>query len=94
MHTVGTQVACATGDSLVRMLLGLPALQQPLAAALLQRLLEYGESDCEQQRQGGTGATSSVPLLIMGQLRWCAVPAVLCRQPDLLPERQWRPLPP
>jgi hypothetical protein len=62
------QVSYATGDSLIRMLLNMPSLQQQLAEQLLQKLPEYSQAECEED--GAGGSSSSLPSLILGQLRW------------------------
>ncbi|WIA09029.1 hypothetical protein OEZ85_008443 [Tetradesmus obliquus] len=71
--TVCVQVSYATGDSLIRMLLNMPCLQQQLAERLLQKLPEYSQAECEEE--GAGGSSSSLPSLILGQLRWLEVVA-------------------
>jgi hypothetical protein len=50
------------------MLLNMPSLQQQLAERLLQKLPEYSQAECEED--GAGGSSSSLPSLILGQLRW------------------------
>lgn len=60
------QVSYATGESLIRMLLNMTSLQQQLATMLLHKLPEYSQAECDDDEVN----TSSVPSLILGQLRW------------------------
>ena len=63
----------ATGDSFVRVLLNVAALQGDVAVLLLERLPEF--CDAQQQGQGGEqqpggGDEAALPALILGQFRW------------------------
>lgn len=55
------QVAAATGDSLVRLLLNVAPLQGELAGALLERVTQF---------QSGDEGECAVARLILGQFRW------------------------
>lgn len=59
-------MAYATGDSLMRLLLNTAAVQARVAEMLLEKLAEFSAADAE-------GATS-IPALILGQLKWWARP--------------------
>jgi hypothetical protein len=68
------QGAYAAGDSLLRLLLNLPAVQGAVAVMLLEKLPEYSGLQVDAEA-AGTGAPTSLPGLILGQLRWLeAVP--------------------
>lgn len=65
------QVNFATGDSFIRMLLNMPTIQQQVATLLLHKLPEFGQGECEEDvNEGRNSSASTIPGLILGQLRW------------------------
>lgn len=53
-----------TGDSLIRLLLNITAIQTPLASLLLKQLPSYQEAV-------HVDSTDALPKLVLGSLRWC-----------------------
>ena len=65
----------ATGDSFVRVLLNVAALQNDVAVLLLERLPEFCDAQQQQgqgqgEQQPGGGDDAALPALILGQFRW------------------------
>ncbi len=56
------QVAYATGDSLLRVLLSTTSVQAAVATMLLEKLPEFNATESE--------VATSIPNLILGQLKW------------------------
>lgn len=55
----------------MRMLLNMMPLQQQVATLLLQKLPEFSQAEFADNRDGaGSSTVSTVPGLILGQLRW------------------------
>ena len=53
-----------TGDSLIRLLLNISAIQTPLASFLLKQLPDL-------QHAMEVDSTDALPQLVLGSLRWC-----------------------
>ncbi len=53
-----------TGDSLIRLLLNISAIQEPLASFLLKQLPNL-------QNAMEVDSTDALPQLVLGSLRWC-----------------------
>eukprot|EP00878_Enallax_costatus_P024090 GHUV01025681.1.p1 GENE.GHUV01025681.1~~GHUV01025681.1.p1 ORF type:complete len:600 (+),score=218.23 GHUV01025681.1:550-2349(+) len=68
--TVTVQVRADSGDSFMRMLLNLLPLQQQVATLLLHKLPEFSQTEHEDSGAGSSNTATSVPGLILGQLRW------------------------
>eukprot|EP00955_Chlamydomonas_euryale_P096287 364999-Chlamydomonas_euryale.AAC.10 len=64
-----------SGDSLLRMALGLPLLQPALTAALLELLPEHSGGGDDEGHDGGGSGGSSTAGLIVAQMRWLEVVA-------------------
>ena len=58
------------GNSLLRVLLNAACVQNAVCCALLEKLTEYSAAEA--------AGDSSIPALIMGQLRWCVLCVCVC----------------
>lgn len=61
-----------TGDSLIRLLLNITAIQTPLASFLLKQLPSYQEAE-------RVDSTDALPKLVLGSLRWCVTQSMSMR---------------